>query len=312
MSKRRRKGHEEEHENHERWLITYADMITLLMAFFVMMYGMSILDLKKFADFKDGAAKQLGKSPAISGGQGILFAGTSIGEAASAPITGTGPRNGADDAAAELTGEVSKENIGQLVKEVRRRLDDSGLAPDSVEAELDPRGAVLRFSDRVLFESGSASLSHEGLEVLDLIALTLNHIDNLVVVEGHTDDLPTNGKGFATNWELSTYRATQVLRWLVQGRRLPAPRFSAAGYADTHPRVFNDTTEHRALNRRVEIIIIAAAAADTAADADADIDTEIDIEIDTEIAADVVPHIAPSTTTTTAPEGASGHGQEKH
>lgn len=280
MSRRRRHAAHEEHENHERWLITYADMITLLMAFFVMMYGMSILDLKKFADFKAGAAKQLGRSPVISGGQGILFGGTGISEAASAPITGTGPRDGASDAVEEASGEVTKENIGQLVTEVRRRLNDSGLGADAVDADVDPRGAVLRFRDMVLFESGSASLSHEGLDILDQVVLTLAHIDNLVVVEGHTDNLPTNGKAFASNWELSTYRATQVLRWLVQGRRLPAPRFSAAGYADTHPRYSNDSDEHRAFNRRVEIIILAA-------------DSEPNIA--GEVAADIA-------------EGAPGHG----
>src|SRR5438445_8595871 len=97
MSKRRhRGGHEEEHENHERWLITYADMITLLMAFFVMMYGLSILDLKKFDQFKAGVAKQLGKSPILDGGQGILIAGTGVAEAAAPPI-GSGNRNGATD-----------------------------------------------------------------------------------------------------------------------------------------------------------------------------------------------------------------------
>src|SRR5581483_2029402 len=153
MAKRRHHGgHEEEHENHERWLITYADMITLLMAFFVMMYGMSILDLKKFADFKDGAAKQLGKSPVISGGQGILFGGVGIAEAASAPITGSGPRSGAEDAA-QATGDVTRQDIGKLVNEVRKRLADNGLA-GTAEAEADPRGAVVRFSDKVLFPSG--------------------------------------------------------------------------------------------------------------------------------------------------------------
>ena len=293
MSKRRHAAHAEEHENHERWLITYADMITLLMAFFVMMYGMSILDLKKFADFKAGAAKQLGKSPAISGGQGILFGGTGISEAAAAPITGTGPRDGASDS---LEGEVSREKIGELVTEVRSRLADNGLA-DTVEAEVDPRGAVLRFHEKVLFESGSASLSGDGLKVLDQVSLTLGHIDNLVVVEGHTDNVPTGGKGFPTNWELSTTRATQVLRWMVQGRRLPAPRFTASGYAETRPRVLNDTAEHRALNRRVEIIILAAdGEARTAHPAAAE-----------NIAADVKSDIE-----TAIPHGAEGHGQEKH
>ena len=312
MSKRRHKGgHEEEHENHERWLITYADMITLLMAFFVMMYGMSILDLKKFADFKDGAAKQLGKSPAISGGQGILFGGTSVGEAAAAPITGTGPRDGASDAL-QATGDVTHEDIGKLVTEVRRRLNDQGLPPDTVEANVDPRGAVLRFADKVLFQSGSASLSHEGLQVLDQIALTLGHIDNLVVVEGHTDNIPTGGKGFDTNWELSTARATSVLRWLVQGRRLPAPRFSASGYAETHPRVLNDTPEHRALNRRVEIIILAADGPGTTHTAAApDIAGHVADEISeaTTAMAQKSSNTADHETTTTT---GAGHGQEKH
>ena len=300
MSRRPHAAHAEEHENHERWLITYADMITLLMAFFVMMYGMSILDLKKFADFKDGAAKQLGRSPVISGGQGILFGGTGIADAASAPISGTGPRDGAADAV-QATGEVDQEHIGELVAEVRARLKANGISVDTVEAEVDPRGAVLRFRDMVLFESGSASLSHEGLDILDQIVLMLAHIDNLVIVEGHTDNLPTDGKSFATNWELSTYRATQVLRWLVQGRHLPAPRFSAAGYADTHPRYSNDSDEHRAFNRRVEIIILAA-----------DSGPDIAGEVAADIAEATGGHGATTTTThqttVTTAEGAHGHG----
>lgn len=324
MSRRRHKGgHEEEHENHERWLITYADMITLLMAFFVMMYGMSILDLKKFADFKDGAAKQLGKSPAISGGQGILFAGTTIGEAAAAPITGTGPRSGAADAV-QATGDVTHEDIGKLVTEVRERLHQQGLPPDTVEANVDPRGAVLRFSDKVLFESGAASLSAEGLQVLDQIALTLGHVDNLVVVEGHTDNVPTGGKGFPTNWELSSARATSVLRWLVEGRRLPAPRFSASGYAEIKPRVLNDTPEHRAVNRRVEIIILAAdgpgtthavttegVAADIAGDVAKDIAvaTKPEIHGTTDTTAQKSTDTADHQTTTTT---GAGHGEEEH
>src|SRR5204863_5983063 len=123
------------------------------------------------------------------------------------------------------------------------RLSANGV--EGVEAEIDPRGAVVRLPATVLFESGSASISQEGLDVLDQVALSLAHIDNRIIVEGHTDDIPTNGKGFPTNWELSTSRATQVLRWLVQGRHIPAVRVSAASYADTHPRYFNDGPEHR-------------------------------------------------------------------
>ena len=256
MSRRRhRGGHEEEHENHERWLITYADMITLLMAFFVMMYGISILDIKKFAEFKQGAAKQLGRSPAITGGQGILLAGTGIAESAAPPI-GSGPRSGAEDAA-QSKGEVKHADLQELMNDVSTQLQAAGLG-GSAQLQIDPRGLVVYVADRVLFESGSAYMQWDGRRVLDQLATVLAKIDNQIVVEGHTDDVPIKAGGpYATNWELSTARATQVLRWMVEVRGLPAPRFSAAGYADTHPRVPNDTAVHRALNRRVEIVIVA-------------------------------------------------------
>jgi len=254
VSRRRHRGHEEGHENHERWIVTYADMITLLMAFFVMMYGMSILDLKKFAEFKAGTARQLGKAPVLPGGTGILLGGKGVAEAASPPI-GNGPRSGSSDAT-EVTGEVTREQLGDLVREVKRRLAASGLA-ETTDVEIEPRGLVVYVRDRVLFRSGEAFLEPEGQRVLDQLSLVLGHIDNQIVVEGHTDDVPIRGGGrFPTNWELSTARATQVLRWLVEVRGLPAARFSAAGYADTHPRVPNDTPAHRALNRRVEIVIL--------------------------------------------------------
>ena len=244
---------EEEHENHERWLLSYADMITLLMAMFIMLYGMSILDLKKFDEFKAGVAKQLGKSPIVEGGQGILVAGTGI-NAAAAPVMGAGHRSGATDAP-EVRGEAKRDDIGALVKEVDQRLAQAGLE-GTVNLEVDPRGLVVYLSDKVLFESGEALISLDGQRILSQLAEVIRHIDNTFVVEGHTDDVPTNGTHWPTNWELSSARATNVLRFLVELRQLPAPRASAAGYADTRPRVPNDSEEHRQLNRRVEIVII--------------------------------------------------------
>ena len=244
---------EEEHENHERWLLSYADMITLLMAMFIMLYGMSIIDLKKFDQFKAGIAKQMGKSPIVEGGQGLLVAGTGINDAA-APVIGSGSRNGATDAP-EVRGEATRGDIGDLVKEVDRRLAEAGLAGEA-SLESDPRGLIVYLSDKVLFDSGEALVSIHGQQVLAQLAEVLRHIDNTFVVEGHTDDVPTNGTQWPTNWELSVARATNVLRFLVEGRGIPGPRASAAGYADTRPRVANDSPEHRALNRRVEIVII--------------------------------------------------------
>jgi chemotaxis protein MotB len=245
--------HEEEHENHERWLVSYADMITVLMAFFIMLYGMSILDLKKFSEFKAGVAKQLGKAPVETGGQGLLVAGTGIVEAAAPPI-GSGSRDGATDSV-EVRGEVSRANVDRLITEVAGRLQEAGVVAQDVSLSVDPRGLVVYLPDRVLFESGSAVLHLEGLPVLDQVADALAHIDNTFLVEGHTDDVPTRNPAF-TNWELSTARATNVLRYLVERRGVPAVRAGAAGYADTRPRAPNDSDVNRATNRRVEIVVI--------------------------------------------------------
>jgi chemotaxis protein MotB len=255
VRRKRHAAHEEEHENHERWLITYADMITLLMAFFIMMYAMSILDIKKFDQFKAGVATQLGKSPVIVGGQGILQGGTGVANAAAPPIGGS--PDGGTTVPTDATGDVPQGQLHYLVDEIHQRLQDAHLE-GTVQVEIDPaRGLVVYVKDRVFFASGQAAISIEGRSVLDQLAAVLAHIDNTIVVEGHTDDRPIASSMFPSNWELSTARATQVLRMLVESHGLPAPRFSAAGYADTRPRVPNDTPAHRGTNRRVEIVIVA-------------------------------------------------------
>jgi chemotaxis protein MotB len=254
---RKKHADHEEHENHERWLITYADMITLLMAFFVMMYGLSILDLKKFSEFKAGVATQLGRSPITPGGQGILVGGSGIAEAAAPPI-GSGHKDGAGDAP-EVTGDANRQDLNELAQNVEKNLREAGASTDEVAITTDPRGLVVEITSRVLFRSGSAFLEREGLPVLDQIAMALSKIDNRVMIEGHTDSIPIKPGGtYPSNWELSTARATQVLRWITEVRGLPSPRFSAAGYADTHPRFPNDTPAHRSMNRRVEIIVVPA------------------------------------------------------
>jgi chemotaxis protein MotB len=244
---------EEEHENHERWLVSYADMVTLLMAFFMMLYGMSVLDLKKFADFKDGVAGFVGDGPAIEGGKGILANGTGVLDAM-APVGREG-EGGEAEAAPEVRGEVTRENVDDLLREVQDRVHQAGLDGE-VQLNVDPRGVVIYLPDNVLFDSGSALINVEGEPILNQMGEVLGHVDNVFLVEGHTDDVPTRGRRWPTNWELSAGRATSVLRYLVELRGVPSARAGAAGYADTRPRVPNDSQEHRAMNRRVEIVII--------------------------------------------------------
>ena len=126
-----------------------------------------------------------------------------------------------------------------------------------MEFTLDERGLVVSIiSDKVLFDLGSAELRPAGLVVLDAIGPTLSTLPNAVSVEGHTDDLPISGR-YASNWELSTDRAISVLRYLLATAGLPAQRASASGFADQRPKTSNATVDGRAVNRRVEVVVLA-------------------------------------------------------
>jgi chemotaxis protein MotB len=252
MAKRvRRRDHEEEHENEERWLLTYADMITLLMVLFIVLFSIGQLDLKKFAELKSGLSEGFGSPAAaasIGGGPSVLDGGKT-------PIDGV-------DAIATLKEQAQaaateKSQLNQAQAEIQHALDDKGLG-NKVTFRLEDRGLVLQIvSDDVLFDLGKAELRPEGRELLDGLVPALQEVSNQLAVEGHTDDQPIRGGPFATNWELSTARATTVLRYLVEQRGVASQRIAAAGYADTHPIVANDSPVDQARNRRVEIVILA-------------------------------------------------------
>lgn len=126
----------------------------------------------------------------------------------------------------------------------------------SVQLELTERGVVVRFADRILFDLGKADLKPEAIAILDQLAEVLREVPNPVRVEGHTDDLPINNERFPSNWELSTARATTVIKQLVEEYGLDPRQFSAAGYGEYRPLVPNDSMENRALNRRVDIVLL--------------------------------------------------------
>ena len=255
----RRKRHDvhEEHESHERWLITYADMITLLMAFFIMLFAMSQLDLAKFAAFRKGVAEHYGghPSPALEGGVGVLDANPTPKATEKAP--------GADAAQAlaekqahDQAVEAENHNLDVAQEQIVSVLKGKGLG-DAVRFRHEARGLVVTVvTDDVLFDLGSAALRPQGRAVLDGMAEALAALPNPIAVEGHTDNKPVLGGRFGSNWELSTARATEVLRYLVDAHRFPAGRLSAAGYADQRPLVANDTDAHRAQNRRVEVVVL--------------------------------------------------------
>ena len=253
-------GLEEEHEehvNHEAWVIPYADMLTLLMALFLMLFAIGQTDLAKFRELAAGAASALGggggSSKVFDGGPAIL---EGAGAGAGVPreqLAEQALRR--EEAAAKQAAAVAR-TLSQVEDELR-----TAVAPEvreSVVIRREPRGVVLSIvADAVLFTPGGAALQPAGHDVLRQVAASIRGLPNSIVVEGHTDDVPISTSQFRSNWELSTARATEVLRVLVDDLGVPAGRVAAAGYGEQRPVASNATAEGRSRNRRVELAILA-------------------------------------------------------
>jgi chemotaxis protein MotB len=244
LARRRHAVHEEEHDNAERWLLTYADLITLLLALFMMLYAMSVLDLRKYQAFQEAFTQGMGGHP--------VRAAHDISPQDS-PTEAPQPTSSPYPGAAKT---LDQEELKELMKRLQKELAAAGLQ-DEVQLELQSRGLVLNIVSGVLFQSGAASLTTQGRALLGSLGVVFTTFGNNLIVEGHTDPRPIRSSAFPSNWELSTARATAVLRFLISADRIAETRLSAAGYADTRPRASNATETGMALNRRVDIAILA-------------------------------------------------------
>lgn len=270
--RRRAEDHEEaEHENAERWLLSYADMITLLMALFIVLFAISQVDQAKLIALSNGLEQYFGEPTAVSSSTGILNGGVqgqpdskAIGPVPpqnivpvlvpkTSPSAGTDAGLGAGKGAGAGTGKSQKDDLTAIRDKIAKSLAAKGLS-GSVQFQVRDHGLVVNVvTDRVLFDAGEATLRPEGRKVLDAVAPILKTLPNELTVEGHTDNVPISGH-FPSNWELSTERATTVLRYVLS-RGVAGARVSAAGYADQRPLSSNATTEGRARNRRVAIVV---------------------------------------------------------
>jgi chemotaxis protein MotB len=239
--RRRHRGHEASHENHERWLLTYADLITLLMVFFVVLYSMSSADSTKWKHIS-AALQQAFNVDVLQGA------------APTSPIEGDSmPTAPADN----LIKDSDVPQVSRLQDKIQAVLDGISQAPD-VSVGVDREGVVIRMSGSYLFDSGRAELKPNSLAVLDAIASEIRLLPNEIRVDGHTDSMPIDSPRYPTNWELSSARALAVTRYLTETDRIAADRMIAAGFGEFRPLVPNDTREHRALNRRVEIHLLSS------------------------------------------------------
>ncbi|MGQ9674397.1 MAG: OmpA/MotB family protein [Chloroflexota bacterium] len=225
-------------ENSERWLLTYADLITLLLAFFVLMYAMSTADVKKFA--------RLAASMQKAFNVGVLEGQTEF-----AIVDQGGPTM------TTIAQALAQEDFEFISREMATFAREEGLG-DKIEVTMRREGIAISLSDRALFASGRAELGMQSKRTLSKVAEILKRVPNEVRVEGHTDDVPTNNPEYPTNWELSTARSLAVVRYFIDEAKIPPARFSVAGYSEYRPVADNNSPENRAKNRRCDILVIYA------------------------------------------------------
>ena len=284
----KRKGGDADGTDPNAWLGTYGDMITLLMAFFVMLYAISQVDQVKFRAFVNGLQAPFGNQTDV----GLLDGGASLADGTTIPQIPGGDTDGLmpfpplapvpsspeatptqppptpapeptpqEPASGEPTpdGDEQPEPSPELLAvaaALREALEREGLPADIAEVRPDERGVVISVaSDDVLFPLGSARVSRLGAQIVKAVASIVADLPNEVIVEGHTDNLPLRRGGY-DNWNLSTDRAVAVLQLLVD-HDVPPKRLIASGYGEYRPRVDNDSKTNRALNRRVDVVLVA-------------------------------------------------------
>ena len=239
--------------NLERWLVSYADFITLLFAFFVVMYAIANQDKAKIKQITEAIERSFnGPASKLDLGTGsrvnVLTSPSSIkGQVVDQPM---GHNNADPHRTPELTQIASR-----IEESLAYQLQTTDLK-DNLQIIYDERGMVVRISANKLFDAGKVNVRREYFPIIDKIGAIVSQTDRLMRIEGHTDNSPPpQGSPYETNWELSTNRAAWVVRYLKTKFSMPASRFSAAGYADGHPVASNKTEEGRARNRRLEVVI---------------------------------------------------------
>ncbi len=222
------------------WIVTFADLVTLLMVFFILLFAMGTVQEEKWIQIKQSLKAALGKES----------------------VEDIGVREGLDvltdkvdeqtiHAVDEVGAMVAKE-MQDIVTEVEEFVYKNKMS-GQVDVETDERGAVITISDTVLFPPGASSLTTAGSDVLKQVFDLLRQFDYDVKIEGHTDNTPINTPRFPSNWELSASRASEVARMLVK-EGFPPEKLSVQGFAEFRPKVGNDTYKNRARNRRIEVV----------------------------------------------------------
>jgi chemotaxis protein MotB len=289
-AKRRKGGHEEheEHVNHERWLVSYADMLTLLFVLFVVLFSMSSIDQKKFAELAAGLSAGFGAQSVAFQGQTSNLEGSGAAAQVVEIDPGANPGDGSSgtqnltkaqivavDRAVQAQSRAKASQDAQAatkeaenLKEVERKISDALKAAkllDQVKFTIDQRGLVVTVvTNEVVFEGDRAELRPGGAKILDTLAPTLLPLPNNIEVDGNTNQLAAETKYYPSGWELSAARASAVVRYLTDSG-LAKKRMSAVGFSDTKPLIDPVDPRSITMNRRVDVVVLTTLKPDQAA-----------------------------------------------
>ena len=260
------------------WVVTFADLMSLLMCFFVLLLSFSEIDAMKFKQIAGELSKAFGVRrdvPAlkIPMGTSPIFDNFSPGKPEPTPVDQVRQQTTEelpqlDTLRAELEAELEQKVASTTEKQVQFNMQaikdvlEQELTEGRLQLEQDRKRVIIRIEERGSFQSGSAVMTEDFEDMLFKISEVLSQLPGEITVEGHTDDIPINTPRFNSNWDLSAARASSVANALLATGAVEAQRLKVQGYADTRPRASNEWPETRALNRRVEIVVDLAEAAD--------------------------------------------------
>lgn len=241
MSRRRNKRGKK-YGGSPTWITTFSDVMSLLLTFFILLYSMSNLDAQKFQEMTkslQGVLSGLGYTEILEGQDSTMEL----------------PTEGEISAEDVLETSSLKDEIKEVYEKVSDYVEAEGLDA-VVTVNYNKRGIFVDIKEAILFDSASPDIKASGVEVLKKIEGILKEFENEIVIEGHTDDVPMQSALYPSNWELSTGRSVSVARYLSEKGNIPPNRLSAVGYGEYKPIVPNTSEENRAINRRVNILII--------------------------------------------------------
>jgi chemotaxis protein MotB len=253
--------------NSERWLLTYSDLITLLMILFVLLYAISNVNQSKYDQLADSLSESLGKKSSVGelngtdsvlpGGESVLPGGGEVlpgGDSESSTQQSTS-QSGVEESTSQTQTTGANAQMEALNKDINKIITENDLGQD-ISTSNYANGLIITFPSSVFFDSGNAVLKDNMKRALNIIADKLNEIDNDILVKGYTDNVQIKDGAFSSNWQLSAVRAANVVEYLIENDKVDGKRLMAAGCGENNPIDSNDTVQGRNKNRRIEMIIL--------------------------------------------------------